>query len=135
MTMTLPIDDPVDLIDAEQLEQVIRCLDKLEDKYESLVWYARRDFKNLPGVPKEIIEGAKNAAARVEEVYIDEVQNLKDPSRGDWTHGFNSGMLAGLRLVLEALTPEAEIDDEENGGTYIIGGLDSALESFPELDT
>ena len=135
MTMTISIDDPIDLIDADQLEKVIRCLDKLEDKYESLVWYARRDFKHLPGVPQDIIEGAKNAAAQVEEIYIDEVQRLKDPHWGNWTHGFNSGMLAGLRLVLEALTPEVEIDDEENGGTYVIGGLDSALESFPELDT
>lgn len=123
------------IIDYEQLDKVVNSLSKLESKYESLVWYARGSFRALPGVPQHIIDGAKDSAARVEEIYVDEVQSLKDPKRGNWTHGFNSGMLAGLRLVLEALSPEEEIDDDENGGTYVIGGLSSALDSFPELDT
>ena len=133
--MTISNNEQVGTDYQEQLDTVLKCLNKLEDKYESLVWYARGNFRNLPGVPKDIIDGAKDAAARVEEIYVHEVESLKNPRRGDWTHGFNSGMLAGLRLVLEALSPEEEIDDEENGGTFVIGGLDSALETFPDLNT
>ena len=123
------------MVDQEQFDKVLTYLDKLGDKYESLVWYARGNFRVLPGVPKEIIDGAKDQASRLEEIYIDEVQALKDPRRGDWTHGFNSGMLAALRLVLEALSPEEVIHDDGDGDVVVWGGLDSAIETFPDLNT
>jgi hypothetical protein len=116
-----------------QLTDAVKCLDELEQKYERLVWYARRDFRSLPGVPQEIIDGAKNASAQVEELYPDEIDSLKDPRRGDWTHGFNSGMLASIRFVLDALSPEEVHDDGD--GEYIIGGLSYAKEAFPDLNT
>lgn len=130
MTNTTPfeIESPED-----EFGHITKCFEQMETKYERLVWYARSGFKPLPGVPQEIIEGAKNAQSQVEEMYPDEIDSLKDPQRGDWSHGFNSGMLASLRFVLEALSTE-EVH-EEDGEEFLIGGLENAKLSFPELDT
>jgi hypothetical protein len=94
-------------------------------KYEKLIWYARRPSRDdevgwanqLPN--QEIRDKALNEMARVEEMFPGDVNRLKSPSQGDWQHGFNSGMVAALRWVIEA---GAE-------------SIESAEANFPELDT
>ena len=98
------------------------ALMQMLDKYESLVWYARKAPAGDPSwdnLPEEIRTGALNAMAQVEEHHPDEVDSLRRPSCGDWEHGFNSGVLAALRWVI---TAEHE-------------GLALADEDFPQLDT
>ena len=103
-------------------QQKSAALMKMLDKYELLVWYARKAPAGDPswdGVPDEIRTGAFNAKAQVEEHYPDEVDQIRSFKRGDWTHGFNSGVLAALRWLI---TAEHE-------------GLALADEEFPQLDT
>ena len=57
---------------------------------------------------------------------------LKSDS-GDWEHGFNSGMLACLRLVMTAQNREQFTDDD--GEICWHGGVEDAIEEFPFLDT
>lgn len=97
-------------------------IQKMHDKYRDLVWYARKPPKDDPwwdDVPARIMKDAFDNMDRVEAEYPEEVEQLQDPDSGDWKHGFNSGMLAALRLVMCA----------EEFGT------EQALELFPELDT
>jgi len=110
-----------------------------EQKYFDLVWYARKPPKDHPewgSWSSSISAAAKNAMAQVEEKYPDEVDALKSDS-GDWEHGFNSGMLACLRLVMtaqnrELITDPAACDD---GQPFWYDGVEQAIEEFPSLDT
>ena len=116
---------------------VLQAIEEMEDKYSQLVWYARKapasDEEYWGRVPKEIREGALNAAAQVAEHFPDEIDLLKNPSTGDWQHGFHSGMLAALRFCLTATYEEMiEFDGEP---PMMMGGLEDATELFPELDT
>lgn len=89
-------------------------------KYETLVWYARKPPKGegyWPETPADIRERAYKAIDEAERKYPKECEALAGEN-GDWEHGFNSGMLAGLRYVLSALN-----------------NRDQALQDFPELDT
>jgi hypothetical protein len=92
----------------ELIEEVI----KLQDKYCNLVWYARSSPQN------DHIEGVLENRKRIEESYPKEINQLIH-SETNWEHGFNSGMLAGMRYVIEAMT-------------Y---GVQSADENFPDLDS
>ena len=101
-------------------DDVLALIAAKEDKYDRLVWFARKapaDHPSWNNVPADIKRGALNAASQVEEMYPDEVDELHG-EHSDWQHGFNSGMLAALRFVLHA----AEDPDE-------------AEECFPELYT
>ena len=65
---------------------------ELNDKYFNLVWLARKhpeDFKN---------QLVHEQYQRIEEQYPQEVDDLLNANT-DWHHGFNSGMLACLRLI------------------------------------
>lgn len=102
-------------------DDVLELIAKRIEKYESLVWYARKHPADHPfwrTVPADIRKGALDAAARVRELYPDETDALACVERGDFEHGFNSGVLAALRYVLTAATDPAE-----------------AEEAWPELDT
>ena len=72
----------------------INELQKFESKYESLVWYARKPPQQIATIP-----GLKAAATEVECKYPDETAALRSADSGDWSHGFNSGMLAAVRLA------------------------------------
>ena len=101
-------------------DDVLELIGEKLDKYESLVWYARKhpsDHPSWASVPADIREGALNSCAKVEEHCPDEVDALRGEN-GDWEHGFNSGMLAALRYVMHAAADPSE-----------------AEELFPELDT
>jgi hypothetical protein len=103
--------------------QTAAAFKRLLDKYESLVWYARKapadNVEYWSKLPDEIKTGALNAMAQVEEHHPDEVDSLRCCECGDFSHGFNSGVLAALRWVLTA--------QEE--------GIEEADNCFPELDT
>ena len=118
-------------------EEIIKELQNLEEKYFRLVWYARsnsREDENYWGtVPHDIRRGAFNAQLEVETLYPKDVDELCSEN-SDWQHGFNSGCLAALRLVLTALDDEM-IEDDWDGEQIPRGGLQSALEEFPFLDT
>jgi hypothetical protein len=84
---------------------------EMSTKYENLVWYARSGKNlNIPEVVKH--------RDKIEESYSDETKQLSSEG-SDFYHGFNSGMLAGMRYILSM----TEI------------GVEHAQENFPELDT
>lgn len=103
-------------------DDILQLAATKSDKYFDLVWYARSapaDSEYWDKVPASIKRGALNSQARVEEMFPDETDKLSCANCGDWEHGFNSGMLAGLRYVMSA------IED----------GPEHAEEEFPELDS
>ena len=67
--------------------RAIERLGSLESKYWHLVWYARKDPFDPP-------PGARELMTRIEASYPSEVQALSG-----WEHGFNSGVLATVRLL------------------------------------
>ena len=102
-------------------DDVLENISEKLEKAEKLVWYARKapaDDPSWDGVPEDIRTGALNAVARVEEMFPDDVDELRG-EHGDWQHGFNSGVLAALRFVLTAASE----------------GPETAEEWWPELDT
>lgn len=97
-------------------KEILENIIELEDKYFDLVWYARSlpENSDIPKV-KENIE-------RIQNQYPYEVASLyADDS--NWEHGFNSGMLAGMRYIMTLF------------GTGPMGGKERAQEEFPFLDT
>ena len=113
----------------------IKLINRLEKKYFDLVWYARkpRDENDEVTVVMmtrdhpttlEIAEGATQQAAKVAKKYPEEVAELNSDD-GDWSHGFNSGMLAALRLVQEM---------ESGGNDYRLPRWDP-MWNFPFLDS
>jgi hypothetical protein len=95
-------------------QQLIEEVNQLERKYENLVWYARKSKKD-----REMYEAVRAGVAATEKNYPIETEYLKSPQLGDWQHGFNSGMLAGMRFVDDALN-------------Y---GIEDAYDSFPNLNS
>ena len=118
-------------------EEFLDAIAEFQSKYEKLVWYARSkppsNTDYWDKVPHKIREGAFNAQARVEEHFPQEVEALRN-AEGDWTHGFNSGCLAAFRFVLTALDNEWHQDPDTNE-LWCEGGLETALEEFPAIDT
>ncbi len=94
--------------------QLLKEIKQLERKYESLVWYARKSPSDI-----ETIERVRLEANRLEKEYPEEILSLCSPATGNWTHGFNSGILAATRLVIDALD----------------NGIEEAYEFFPDLNT
>jgi hypothetical protein len=93
-------------------KQLVENILQKQDKYVDLLWYAR----SMP--EHESIKGVKENKERIETLYPDEVKELQS-ERGDWQHGFHSGMVAALRYIL----------------TMDESGLEQANEWFPELDS
>lgn len=93
--------------------EMLNVLAKLENKYCDLVWWARSSPKH------DHIEGVLESRKRVEENYPEETNSLLNDENPDWIHGFNSGMLAGIRYSLD----------------LNIHGKEDADEFFPSLDT
>jgi len=77
----------------------------LESKYSDLVWYARSSPKN------DHIKGVLENRKRIEESYPKEVNQLLH-GETDWEHGFNSGMLAGMRYIVDLFENNKETADE-----------------------
>ena len=128
------------VLTAFEQKEVVKMLMDFEEKYESLVWFARKppasDTEYWDKIPSNIRTGAMNAASRVAEFYPNETESLKCPECGDWSHGFHSGVLAGVRLAMTALTPTLIEEDLEDGEEpFWMGGVEDATEMFPELST
>ena len=83
----------------------------MEEKYEYLVWYARKD-ETLRAANLQVAE----RCAQVERKYPAETAALAS-EHGDWQHGFHSGVLAASRLV---------------SGGHI---TQESMEQFPMLDS
>ena len=79
---------------------------KLESKYCDLVWYARSSPKH------DHIKGVLENRKRIEESYPFEVESFLNGRNPDWEHGFNSGMLAGMRYILDLFDNNKEEADE-----------------------
>jgi hypothetical protein len=90
-------------------------LDRFEDKYFDLVWVARRTDKDIEGN-----DGARTHFKRIVKQHAEEVEALAE-DQSKWTHGFNSGCLATVRLIVG-----------------LLGNSDDAAcaeETFPNCDT
>ncbi len=92
----------------------LKILYEKEKKYFDLVWLARSR-------PQDYLrnESVRRSVETIKFNYPEETEALADEDEGDWQHGFNSGMLAGLRYVL----------------TLFEDGKEQADEEFPFLDT
>ena len=102
------------MIKKERLKEAVKLMLENSEKYFELVWYARANTKKL--MESECYEGLK-AIQDIERKYPKEVMDFREDD--NWSHGFNSGMLAASRLYLE----------------MIEGDVNIAIDSFPFLDT
>lgn len=104
------------------MNDLTTTLQALENKYFDLVWYARKapleDTEFWDFLTPDIRKAAMNCVFEVEGKWPEECKAIADPDEGNWAHGFNSGMLAGMRHVL------ALIEKDQ-----------CTLDSFPFLDT
>jgi hypothetical protein len=117
-------------------------IEELEKKYFDLVWYARANPKDL-AAPADIRAGRAAAMKRIKAAYPREVAALS--ARGStWDHGFNSGILAAVRLLRAYALPldyqrvwgDGEEDDDEPPFVMTRGSeIDQAERDFPFLDT
>ncbi len=89
-------------------------LSDLENKYESLVWYARKTDKQINSIPE-----VKQHVLEIQNLYPNECMELNVQELSDWSHGFNSGMLACVRYIQD----------------YVDEGKEFADENFPSLHT
>ena len=103
---------------AQRLDEIHEMM----EKYCSLVWLARSspdpNSEHWADTPNEIFLEAFKQQEIVKSKYPKDIDDLSSED-GDFHHGFNSGMLAGLRYAVEMLTGDAEF----------------ARDNFPELDT
>lgn len=122
-------------IDKKDETALAKRLDELEKKYCDLLWMARKN-------PKDLRDSViKKTFDEVSAKYPGELAKLQG-RQGDWTHGFNSGMLACVRLtdgyvcsVDGHLCPEEEEELLKNDKCIRQAIIDEAEEQFPFLDT
>jgi len=92
-------------------KELINVIVETQNKYFDLVWYARARRDSDNEILNQNIE-------RIRKMFPNEINEL-NLDKSNWCHGFNSGMLAGLRYILEL--------------DYY--GKEHADENFPFLDT
>ena len=118
---------------------------QIMDKYFDLVWMARKDEALMRARP-DIRKIFNETSAK----YPGELQKLQS-EEGDWTHGFNSGMLACSRLLAAYAMPydykkdgetenEEEVDSDSDSDDESIVftrdfNIDMAERDFPMLDS
>ena len=93
-------------------KKLVEKIKNLENKYFDLVWLSRTSENMIdenPIIKKKVYEIVKK--------YPDDILLLEEYS--DWTYGFNSGSLSGMRYVLD----------------LIYEGEDFSDECYPNLDT
>ena len=78
------------------------------------------------GYHAHIVKGALENLRQVEKDYPEETKNLAFGDDIDWSHGFNSGCLAILRLLTDCMHLKRSIDHKK---------FKKALKNFPQLDT
>lgn len=97
----------------KKYQEIYDELLSMEDKYCDLVWFARSDPRSAPGSPDDIRAGCFLSQCAVEAAYPQETERIRDPEGSDWAHGFNSGMLASVRLMLTAMDQDINIAQDE----------------------
>jgi hypothetical protein len=87
-----------------------KIIKERKDKYFDLVWYARKTPENMK------IKVVKDNMKKIREKYKNEIAELENDN-SSWVHGFNSGMLASLRLISGILNdmPNELFENEETG--------------------
>jgi hypothetical protein len=128
-------------------EEVDKAIGEKISKYFDLVWYARKPpswdtetdyWKNSK---PENRKKCYDECSKIEELYPEEVDELRCPTSGNWHHGFNSGCLAAFRYIIDAcdrsdysiMYEEDPFFDPENPVEH--DPLKHAEENFPQLDT
>ena len=102
-----------------------------------LMWGARRDLR---GVAAGGGPGASECK-RILKSYKEGVAQLSDPAKGDFAHGFNSGVVAFARLVLGLGTTEDDDgvechpEEEATETEGIRASRDAAWDEYPMLDS
>jgi len=84
---------------------LIKKIRFLENKYFELVWLSRissQTFDKDPSVKKKVEQITKK--------YPKDIQLQKE--LGDWSCGFNSGALSGMRFVLDLILEGEEISEQ-----------------------
>ena len=117
---------------------------QIMEKYFDLVWMARKDealMRARPDIRKIFNETSAKYPGELKKLHSEE---------GDWTHGFNSGMLACSRLLAAYAMPydykkdgeienEEEDDDSDSDDDSIVFtrdfNIDMAEQDFPMLDS
>ena len=127
MTVTITHNNP---------EEVTAALKEMADKFSSLVWYARSprssNVEAWKETTNEIMQRAFQHQMDIEEKYPDEVTRLRDETKADWEHGFNSGCLAAFRFAITALNLETHDYGDDEPDRF--GGIEEAQDFFPFLD-
>jgi hypothetical protein len=86
-------------------KKLVEKIKNLENKYFDLVWYSRTSQKMIDEniiIRKKVNEILKK--------YPTDILLLKEC--GDWTHGFNSGSLSGMRYVLDLIYEGEEFSEQ-----------------------
>ena len=159
--MTNTNQEPIGASPSECLEEAEGVLAHYMEKYFDIVWYAskspREDKKYWDKVAPDIRKSAFIAMEKVEQEYPVEVAKLNEEflamlnpldipeEEGEmreelhrlfiqWERGFNSGCLAAFRFALTAID-RGFYWNEELEEWFQTGGIDNAIDLFPELDT
>lgn len=102
------------LIKKSTKKEIEQHVSRMEDKYGRLVWFARRSEDNLLVLSEDGVQENKqimNKLKEIQELYPAEVTELLG-DEGDWEHGFNSGMLAGMRYVMTLMSMGEEYAED-----------------------
>jgi hypothetical protein len=88
-------------------KEISETVENLSEKYYDLVWVARTSPENFK------IKGVKDRVESIKKKYPMEIEQLLSSENPEWEHGFNSGMLAGMRYVMELFHGDKETADLE----------------------
>ncbi len=98
-------------------KRVASQVEKLHGKYSDFLWFARKTEKG-----EETLSLVRKKCKQIRELYPEECERLASSENGDWQNGFNSGMLAAVRLI------GAIVDGEKDCTT-------NTEDAFPDSDT
>jgi len=91
---------------SERIKEAIKLMtENCNNKYFDLVWYARSNASKHTNNVNTMIAVIENQK-RIEKEYPEEVDALSKDD--NWSHGFNSGMLAASRLYLGMIEESVE---------------------------
>lgn len=96
------------------LKQAMPKMQEKLHKHTTLMWYARSHPEGHPYWDKhdpKLVRGVMESQANVERDYPVEVAELHDDET-NWQHGFNSGIVAGIRYVFDLLDSGEEFADD-----------------------
>ena len=112
----------------EALDVTHEAAGEMACKFDDLVWYARCTAVDGSHPGYELWRSLKLK-------YPKETAKLDDGN--SWQHGFNSGVLATARLMMElsTLEPLEDPDDPMDVDEALELRREVALETFPNLDT